>query len=71
MARPRKLIKRAARRTATSIGYTRAQAKAYARGAVQAIKPEGVTTTSKTYRKQIGSELSKKQRVVVRKFDRG
>lgn len=70
MAGAKRLIKRAARKTAREVGYTPAQAKAYAKGAVQAIRPAGVTAESKTYRKQLSAKLSLAQRRKVRKYDR-
>lgn len=70
MATARKIVKRAAKKTATSIGYTKPQARAYARGAVKAIKPAGVSTTSRTYRKQIAGEMTTAQKRKVRKYDR-
>lgn len=70
MAGARRVIKRAAIKTATGLGYTRPQAKAYARGAVAAIKPRGVTAESKTYRKQIAGAMTTKQVRKVRRYDR-
>ena len=70
MARPKRIIKRAARKTAKAIGYTAPQAKAYAKGAVQAIRPSGVSSESKTYRKQIAGQMTASQRLRVRKYDR-
>ena len=70
MAAPKKIIKRAARKTAKSIGYTAPQAKAYARGAVKAVRPAGVSAESKTYRKQIAGQMTAGQRRTVRKYDR-
>lgn len=70
MATAKRVIKRAAKKTATSIGYTKPQARAYARGAVAAIKPAGVSSASKTYRKQIAGSMTAAQRRKVRKYDR-
>lgn len=70
MAAPRKLVRRAARQTATSIGYTLPQARAYAKTAVQTIAPAGRTTESRTYFNQIKGVLSRAQRRKVRRYDR-
>ncbi len=70
MATPKKIVKRAARKTASAAGYNKAQTKAYARSAVKAVRPAGVTADSKTVRKQIAGSMTAGQRRKVRKYDR-
>ncbi len=70
MATARKIVKRAARKTAQDIGYSGKQVRRYSRSVSQAIKPKGVTTVSKQMRKQISGNMTAAQARKVRKYDR-
>jgi hypothetical protein len=52
------------------VGYTAPQARAYAKGAVQAVAPAGRTTESRTYIKQLAGVLTRAQKRKVRRYDR-
>ncbi len=70
MAAPRKLVKRAARKTAKDLGYTGGAVKRYTRSVSQAVKPAGVTTVSKQMRKNISGNLTTAQKRKVARYDR-